>query len=141
MLRFLDLPEGVVSRGSGGFRLQWKAPQEGPGIVTLKRRAFNELRRFFDGSFPVRPGVRHLRYVPLDPSSPQQLDTSSTISIDVRRFPWIRRLAADYAYDFAGLAPFFAGNPADAAAWSAAIARTQAQPRRRGDIASVIARQ
>jgi uncharacterized protein YllA (UPF0747 family) len=45
--------------------------------------------------------------------------------VDVRRFPWIRRLAADYAYDFRSVAPFFSGDPSDRAAWAEAIARTQ----------------
>lgn len=61
--------------------------------------------------------------------------------VDVRRFPWIRRLAADYAYDFGAVAPFFAGNPSDERAWTAAIERTQAHPRGRAQIASVIAAQ
>src|SRR5580765_4116453 len=61
--------------------------------------------------------------------------------VDVRRFPWIRRLAADYAYDFRSVAPFFSGDPADRAAWADAIARTQAHDRRRDAIAAVIARQ
>jgi bacillithiol biosynthesis cysteine-adding enzyme BshC len=63
------------------------------------------------------------------------------IPVDVRRFPWIRRLAADYAYDFRSVAPFFSGDPADRSAWADAIARTQAHDRRRGDIAGVIAQQ
>jgi bacillithiol biosynthesis cysteine-adding enzyme BshC len=63
------------------------------------------------------------------------------IPVDVRRFPWIRRLAADYAYDFGAVAPFFSGDPADRAAWADAIARTQAHDRRREDIAAVIAGQ
>jgi bacillithiol biosynthesis cysteine-adding enzyme BshC len=63
------------------------------------------------------------------------------IPVDVRRFPWIRRLAADYAYDFRSVAPFFSGDPADRSAWADAIARTQAHDRRRGDIAQVIAQQ
>jgi bacillithiol biosynthesis cysteine-adding enzyme BshC len=63
------------------------------------------------------------------------------IPVDVRRFPWIRRLAADYAYDFRSVAPFFSGDPADRAAWADAIARTQAHDRRRAEIAQVIARQ
>jgi len=46
------------------------------------------------------------------------------ILVDVRRFPWIRRLAADYAYDFRAVAPFFSGDPADRAAWADAIARS-----------------
>ena len=63
------------------------------------------------------------------------------IPVDVRRFPWIRRLAADYAYDFRLVAPFFSGDPADRGAWADAIARTQAHERRRGEIAAVIAAQ
>jgi len=63
------------------------------------------------------------------------------IAVDVRRFPWIRRLAADYAYDFRSVSPFFAGDPADRAAWSSAIARTQSHARGRKEIASVLAGQ
>lgn len=64
--------------------------------------------------------------------------TTTRIPIDIRRFPWIRRLAADYAYDFDKVAEFFAGNPADPAAWRAAIARTQRHPRQREPIAGVL---
>jgi bacillithiol synthase len=63
------------------------------------------------------------------------------IPVDVRRFPWIRRLAADYAYDFRSVAPFFSGDPADRSAWTDVIRRTQAHDRRRDDIATVIAEQ
>jgi bacillithiol synthase len=66
---------------------------------------------------------------------------SVRIPVDVRRFPWIRRLAADYAFDFRSVAPFFSGDPADRAAWADAIARTQAHERRRDEIAAVIAAQ
>jgi bacillithiol biosynthesis cysteine-adding enzyme BshC len=66
---------------------------------------------------------------------------SVRIPVDVRRFPWIRRLAADYAYDFRAVAPFFSGDPSDRGAWANAIARSQAHDRRRADIAAVIARQ
>ncbi len=65
----------------------------------------------------------------------------STLAVDVRRFPWIRRLAADYAYDFTAVSPFFAGDPADPAAWAQAIARTQAHSRRRSEIARIVADQ
>ncbi len=68
-------------------------------------------------------------------------ESSVRIPVDVRRFPWIRRLAADYAYDFPAVAPFFSGNPADQSAWADAIARTQAHERRRDDIAGVLAGQ
>ena len=60
------------------------------------------------------------------------------LPIDIRRFPWIRRLAADYAFDYARLADFFSGNPADPASWRDAIARAQHQPRQRDAVAAVI---
>jgi len=68
-------------------------------------------------------------------------EPSIRIPVDVRRFPWIRKLASDYAYDFGAVAPFFSGDPADRAAWADAIARTQAHDRRRDDIARIIADQ
>jgi bacillithiol biosynthesis cysteine-adding enzyme BshC len=64
---------------------------------------------------------------------------SARIPVDVRRFPWIRKLAADYAYDFRGVAPFFTGDPSNRTDWARAIAQTQAHPRRPREIASVIA--
>ncbi len=68
-------------------------------------------------------------------------ESSVRIPVDVRRFPWIRRLAADYAYDFRSVAPFFSGDPADRNAWADAIRRSQAHDRRRAEIAAVIAAQ
>jgi bacillithiol biosynthesis cysteine-adding enzyme BshC len=66
---------------------------------------------------------------------------SSTLAVDVRRFPWIRRLAADYVYDFSSVAPFFTGDPADQAAWAQAVAGTQRHGRKRAEIAAAIAEQ
>jgi bacillithiol biosynthesis cysteine-adding enzyme BshC len=63
------------------------------------------------------------------------------IAVDVRRFPWIRRLAADYAYDFRAVAPFFSGDPTDGRAWAAVIRQAQAHARQRDDIAGMIAAQ
>jgi bacillithiol synthase len=60
------------------------------------------------------------------------------LSIDIRRFPWIRRLAADYVFDHARVADFFAGNPDDPAAWRDAIARTQRHPRQRDRLVDVL---
>jgi bacillithiol synthase len=76
-----------------------------------------------------------------DPKSGSDPDINVRIPVDVRRFPWIRRLAADYAYDFRSVAPFFSGDPSDRTAWADAITRTQAHDRRRADIAAVIAAQ
>ena len=63
------------------------------------------------------------------------------MAVDVRRFPWIRRLAADYAFDYGAVAPFFSGDPTDREAWAEAIRRSQAHTRRRDEIAAVIAAQ
>jgi bacillithiol synthase len=68
-------------------------------------------------------------------------ESSLRIPVDVRRFPWIRRFAADYAYDFPAVAPFFSGNPSDRAAWAQAIVRAQAHGRRRTEIASIVGAQ
>ena len=39
---------------------------------------------------------------------------ASSLRVDIRRFPWINRLAADYAFDPARLSSFFAGDVRDA---------------------------
>jgi bacillithiol biosynthesis cysteine-adding enzyme BshC len=67
--------------------------------------------------------------------------STTPAAIDVRRFPWMRRLATDYIHNFEAVAPFFAGDPADRSAWDAAIARTHARSRDPRAIAGVIARQ
>jgi bacillithiol biosynthesis cysteine-adding enzyme BshC len=72
-------------------------------------------------------------------ANPSELSTSgAAVSIDVRRLPGIKRLAADYAYAFGALAPFFAGDPSDRTAWADAVARTQSHPRRSRELAAVI---
>jgi len=60
------------------------------------------------------------------------------VPVDVRRFSWIRPLAGAYAYDFASIGGFFAGNPADPAAWRDAVARTQRHSRPHQAIAGII---
>lgn len=67
--------------------------------------------------------------------------TPNRIPIDLRRLSSIRRLARDYAYDFGTLAPFYAGNPADPAAWSRVVQASQGHPRARNEIAALIAAQ
>jgi bacillithiol biosynthesis cysteine-adding enzyme BshC len=63
------------------------------------------------------------------------------LNIDVRRIPGIKRLASDYVFAFAGLAPFFSGDPTERSAWTTAIARTHAHPRRSAELAAVIGAQ
>ncbi len=62
------------------------------------------------------------------PSAPAP--SAGTLAIDLRQLPWIRRLAADYAFAFDGLAPFYPGNPRDDAAWADVITRVHAGPQR-----------
>ena len=51
---------------------------------------------------------------------------SAAIAVDIRRFPWIRRFASDYAFQFDRVSRFFAGNPAQGSAWAEAIRRRHA---------------
>ena len=66
---------------------------------------------------------------------------ASSLAVDIRTFPWIRRLASDYAFDFSKVAPFFAGDPATPAAWADTITRSQSYQRQPAEIARVIAAQ
>lgn len=63
------------------------------------------------------------------------------MAVDIRRFPWIRRLASDYAFAFERVAPFFAGDPAGPKAWDEAIRRRHAHRGSPDAIARVIAAQ
>jgi bacillithiol biosynthesis cysteine-adding enzyme BshC len=64
--------------------------------------------------------------------------TSTTVAVDIRKFPWIRRLATDYAFAFERVAPFFTGNPARTDAWAEVIARRQAHPADAAEISRVL---
>jgi bacillithiol synthase len=64
--------------------------------------------------------------------------TSAALAVDIRRFPWIRRFATDYATAFDGVAPYFSGNPADVNAWGAAIAERQARNGNPGELVRVL---
>jgi bacillithiol biosynthesis cysteine-adding enzyme BshC len=63
------------------------------------------------------------------------------IPVDIRRFPWIKKLAADYAFQFSTLAPFFSGDPAAPSAWTTAIARAQQHPRQRAQLSALLVTQ
>jgi bacillithiol biosynthesis cysteine-adding enzyme BshC len=77
-----------------------------------------------------------------DVPAPSGLSEATTrTAIDLRRFPWIKPLAADYAAASPRLAEFFAGNPSDAAEWRDAIARAERHPRQRERIADVVVAQ
>jgi bacillithiol synthase len=65
----------------------------------------------------------------------------TALAVDIRRFPWIRRLAADYAFRFELVASYFAGNPARTDAWADAIRRRQAHVGTPAELARVLAAQ
>ena len=66
---------------------------------------------------------------------------SLLIPVDIRRFPGIRKLAADYAFEFSSLAPFFSGDPSSFASWTTAIANAQTYPRPREELSAIVAKQ
>ena len=69
------------------------------------------------------------------------LATASSLAVDIRSFPWIRRLAADYAYAYGNVAEFFSGDPSTPAAWADVIRRSKAKGRQPAELARVIAAQ
>jgi bacillithiol biosynthesis cysteine-adding enzyme BshC len=69
------------------------------------------------------------------------LATTASLSVDIRRFPWIRPLAADYAFAYERLDAFFMGDPRSTDAWRGAIARAQAAAHSRDRIVDVVADQ
>ena len=66
---------------------------------------------------------------------------SASTAVDIRSFPWIRRLASDYAFAYANVSPFFAGDPATAAAWADTIKRSQSYARQPAELARILAAQ
>jgi len=83
-----------------------------------------------------RLGSREREYLSVPTQS--SASTETRIPIDIRRFPWIRPLAGAYAFDHASVQCFFAGDPADPAAWRQALGRTQAHPRPHREVAGLI---
>ena len=72
------------------------------------------------------------------PSQTALSGTGTRFPIEIRRLPWIKRLAGDYAFEYARVADFFAGDPTDGAAWRDAITRAQRHPRQRDAIADLV---
>ena len=75
---------------------------------------------------------------PLSESTPSGVVAQA---VDLRRYPGIRRLAADYSDGADRLLEFYAGNPNDPGAWRRAIDLAQAHPRERIGLCDALARQ
>lgn len=76
-----------------------------------------------------------------EPSSSAAIPSAGRIAatgVDVRRFPWIRPLAGDYAHDFAKVQDLYAGNPVEPNAWRDAVRRAQDHPRDRARLVEVL---
>jgi bacillithiol biosynthesis cysteine-adding enzyme BshC len=73
--------------------------------------------------------------------APSLPTTAARIPVDIHTLPSFRKLAVDYVHDFAPLASFFSGDPSDASAWSAAIARASSRERPLGELAAIVERQ
>lgn len=80
--------------------------------------------------------LRQYATVPSDVSP-----VSAALAVDIRTFPWIRRLASDYAFAYANVAPFFAGDPAISAAWAETIQRSRSYARQPAELARLLATQ
>lgn len=63
------------------------------------------------------------------------------LPLDVRRVPWIRKLAGDYAFNFSRIGALYAGDPGSHDAWQDAIGRAQEYPRRGREMAALVAAQ
>jgi bacillithiol biosynthesis cysteine-adding enzyme BshC len=77
----------------------------------------------------------------VQPQSALPSDSALRLAVDVRRLPWMRRLAVDYAFDYPRLAPFFAGDPSQPSAWSDAIRAARSFDRPRAEFAAVLVAQ
>ena len=62
-------------------------------------------------------------------------------AVDLRRYPGITRLAADYSEGAERLLEFYAGPPANPEAWRQAIDRAQSHPRQRLALCDALAGQ
>lgn len=83
--------------------------------------------------------LREYGTVSSDPST--TAGPATRLAVDVRRFPWVRPLAGDYAFNFSSVAPLYAGDPQSPDAWQTAASRVRAQQHDRTAIARCLAAQ
>jgi bacillithiol synthase len=76
-----------------------------------------------------------------DVSTGAAASSPARLGVDVRRFPWVRPLAGEYAFNFSTVAPLYAGDPRSTDAWHETRDRVLAHTHNRDAIAEVIAAQ
>ena len=74
-------------------------------------------------------------------ASPTAATGAPRLSVDVRRFPWMRPLSGDYAFNFANVAALYAGDPQSPDAWKDTASRVRARQRDRAAVAAALASQ
>jgi bacillithiol synthase len=73
----------------------------------------------------LRNALRQYGSVTADRSTATAAGSATRLAVDVRRFPWVRPLAGEYAFNFNRVSALYAGNPQDANAWQATVARVR----------------
>jgi bacillithiol synthase len=89
----------------------------------------------------LQNALREYDPVSADASSTAAAGAPPRLAVDVRRFPWMRPLSGDYAFNFSNVAPLYAGDPQSPDAWRETSARVRARPRKHGEIAAALAAQ
>lgn len=89
----------------------------------------------------IQNALREYEAVSAEPTETTAAGSTGLQPVDVRRFSWIRPLAAEYAFNFGAIAALYAGDPSSPDAWRDAIRRSQQHPRRGREIADLIAAQ
>lgn len=77
----------------------------------------------------------------MNEQSDSSVSGTARVAIDLRRYPGIRRLAADYSAGAERLLEFYAGDPSRPDAWRDAIGRAQEHPRDRTALCDALTRQ
>jgi bacillithiol synthase len=116
------------------FDRQWRHSSGGSRIVACRGTASNSRSPLALTGAGTLCDSTSLVHTPSASSS----DSAVRLAVDVRRLPWMRRLALDYAFEHEKVARFFTGNPTDPESWRRAIAAAQRHERRRGDIAALL---
>jgi bacillithiol synthase len=89
----------------------------------------------------LQNALREYDPVSADASSTAAAGAPPRLAVDVRRFPWMRPLSGDYAFNFANVAPLYAGDPQSADAWRETARRVRACARKPAEIAAAISAQ
>ena len=80
-------------------------------------------------------------YEPVSANSSAAEGSATRLAVDVRRFPWVRPLAGEYAFNFSNIAPLYAGDPRSPEAWRAAAERIRARGQSRRELADCLSKQ